>query len=111
VVSGWSTSSFPSARTTSFTVAHNRLAREMRVALDFARKVGAKVVLLTETLGEALRNHADVILSAPMGRPGMYGGQTTTLVVLEALTMAVAAQDEVVAPSPANGTPSRKRRP
>jgi DNA-binding MurR/RpiR family transcriptional regulator len=115
-------------------VAHNRLAREMRVALDFARKVGAKVVLLTETLGEALRDHADVILSAPMGRPGMYGGQTSTLVVLEALTMAVAAQDEerslkaftvmnelrkaleLQTPedenaAPANDTPPRKRRP
>lgn len=75
-------------------IAHNRLMREMRVTLDHAARVGARVVLLTETLGEALRDRAEVVLSAPMGRPGTYGGLTTTLIVLEALTMAVAAQDQ-----------------
>jgi DNA-binding MurR/RpiR family transcriptional regulator len=75
-------------------IAHNRLAREMRVVLDYAHSVGTKVILLTETLGEALREYSDVILSAPQGRGGTYGGQTTTLVILEALSMAVAARDE-----------------
>jgi DNA-binding MurR/RpiR family transcriptional regulator len=75
-------------------IAPHRLAREMRVVLDYTHSVGAKVVLLTETLGEALRDHADVTLSVPFGQPNTYGGQTTTLVLLEAITVAVAAKDE-----------------
>jgi DNA-binding MurR/RpiR family transcriptional regulator len=117
-------------------IAQNRLAREMRVVLDYAHSVGAKVILLTETLREALREHADVVLAAPLGRAGTYGGQTTSLVILEALSMAVAAQDEerslkafhtmnrlrrelegddrpedeILAPSRVNGKPAKKRR-
>ncbi len=75
-------------------IAHNRVVREIRVILDHAASVGAPVILLTETLGEALKDRAEVVLSAAVGRPGTYGGQTTTLIVLEALTMAVAAHDQ-----------------
>jgi DNA-binding MurR/RpiR family transcriptional regulator len=75
-------------------IAPHRLVREMRVVLGYAHRVGAKVVLMTETLGEALREHADVTLSVPFGQPGTYGGQTTIVVMMEALTLAVAAQDE-----------------
>ncbi|HVV21472.1 MAG TPA: MurR/RpiR family transcriptional regulator [Pseudonocardiaceae bacterium] len=77
-----------------FAIAPHRLVKEMRVVIEYAHRVGAKVVLLTETLGEALRDEADVTLSVPFGQPDRYGGQTTTLVVLEAITLAVAAQDE-----------------
>jgi DNA-binding MurR/RpiR family transcriptional regulator len=75
-------------------IAPHRLVREIRVIIDHAHRVGAKVVLITETLGEALRDHADITLSVPFGQPGTYGGQTASLVVLEALSMAVAAQDK-----------------
>jgi DNA-binding MurR/RpiR family transcriptional regulator len=75
-------------------IAPNRLIRETRVVLDYAHSVGAKVILLTETLGEALRDHADVVLSIPFGHQDTYGGQTAPLVVLEAMTMAVAARDQ-----------------
>jgi DNA-binding MurR/RpiR family transcriptional regulator len=75
-------------------IAPSRLIRETRVVLDYAHSVGAKVVLLTETLGEALRDHTDVVLSIPFGHQDTYGGQTAPLVILEALTMAVAAQDQ-----------------
>lgn len=117
-------------------IAPHRLEREMRVVLEYAHSVGAKVVLLTETLGEALHDLTDVTLSVPFGQAGLYGGQTTTLVVLEALTVAVAAQDEelalrtittmndlrrqlegdtpedeVIAPARTNGTTPKKRRP
>jgi DNA-binding MurR/RpiR family transcriptional regulator len=76
------------------TIAPHRLAREIRVIIDHAHCVGAKVVLITETLGEALHDRADVTLSMPFGSPDTYGGQTAALVVLEALSLAVAAQDE-----------------
>jgi DNA-binding MurR/RpiR family transcriptional regulator len=51
------------------------------------------VILLTDTLGEALRDKVDVVLSAPMSRPGTFTSQATVLILLEALTIAVAAQD------------------
>jgi DNA-binding MurR/RpiR family transcriptional regulator len=73
--------------------AHNRLQRETRVILDSCRETGASVILLTDSLGEALRDTVDVVLSAPMGRPGQFSGQATVLILLEALTIAVAASD------------------
>lgn len=75
-------------------IAPHRLVRDMRVAMDHAHRVGARVVLVTETLGEALRDHVDVTLTMPFAPPDKYGGQTAALVVLEALTVAVAAVDE-----------------
>jgi DNA-binding MurR/RpiR family transcriptional regulator len=116
-------------------IAHNRFVREVRVVFEHAHSVGAKVILLTETNRPSLTEHADVVLSIPVGPVGMYGGQTPTLVVVEALSMAVAAQDEerslnafvtmnrlrrelegddrpedeVIAPSRHNGKTSRKR--
>ncbi|MCL2728585.1 MAG: MurR/RpiR family transcriptional regulator [Actinomycetia bacterium] len=74
-------------------IAHSQIRPELRVTLDHAAEVGARVVLLTDALGEALRDRIDVALSAPTGRPGMYGGQSMILILLEALTMAVAAQE------------------
>ena len=74
-------------------ICHNRVARETRVILDHAKRVGARVILVTDSLGEALADQTDAVLSGPMGRPGMFSGQTSVLVLLEALTMAVAAQD------------------
>jgi DNA-binding MurR/RpiR family transcriptional regulator len=74
-------------------IAHNRITRENRVVLDHAARVGVPVILLTDTLGEALRDKVTVVLSAPMSRPGTFTGQATVLILLEALTIAVAAQD------------------
>lgn len=74
-------------------MAHNRLHRENRVILDHCTAVGVPVILLTDTLGEALRDEVEVVLSAPMSRPGAFTSQATVLILLEALTIAVAAQD------------------
>lgn len=74
-------------------IVHNRMMREVRVALDHANRVGAGVILVTDSLGEMLRDQVQVVLTAPIGRPAMFSGQTTTLVVLEALVLAVAAVD------------------
>ncbi|MEU5608200.1 MurR/RpiR family transcriptional regulator [Streptomyces sparsogenes] len=75
-------------------LASSRIRPELEVTLDHAAEVGARVVLLTATLGEALRERVDVVLSAPISRPGTYGGESMILIVLEALTMAVAAEDQ-----------------
>jgi DNA-binding MurR/RpiR family transcriptional regulator len=74
-------------------MAQNRLTHEARVVIDHARKTGASIILLTDSLGEALREEVTSVLSAPMSRPGTFTGQATVLVLLEALTIAVAAQE------------------
>ncbi|TCM38610.1 RpiR family transcriptional regulator [Kribbella orskensis] len=74
-------------------LAHNRLVRESRVILDHCTEAGIPVILLTDTLGEALRDEVAVVLSAPMSRPGTFTSQATVLILLEALTIAVAAAD------------------
>jgi len=72
---------------------HNRINRESRIILDYCTASGVPVILLTDTLGEALRDEVAVVLSAPMSRPGTFTSQATVLILLEALTIAVAAHD------------------
>jgi DNA-binding MurR/RpiR family transcriptional regulator len=74
-------------------VAYDRVTQENRVVLDHAARLDVPVILLTDTLGEALRDEVAVVLSAPMSRPGAFTGQATVLILLEALTIAVAAKD------------------
>jgi len=74
-------------------MAHNRLNRESRTIIDHCNSAGVPVILLTDTLGEALRDEVDVVLSARMSRPGTFTSQAMVLILLEALTIAVAAQD------------------
>jgi len=74
-------------------IGHNRITRETRVILDHCTATGVPVILLTDTLGEALRDEVAVVLSAPMSRPGTFTSQATVLILLEALTIAVAAGD------------------
>ena len=74
-------------------IAHNRVNRESRIIIDHCSAAGVPVILLTDTLGEALRDEVEVVLSARMSRPGAFTSQAVILVLLEALTIAVAAQD------------------
>ncbi|MEU8223599.1 MurR/RpiR family transcriptional regulator [Kribbella sp. NPDC048915] len=74
-------------------MAHNRLIRESRVIIDHCREAGVPVILVTDTLGEALRDEVEVVISAQMSRPGTFTSQAMVLILLEALTIAVAAQD------------------
>jgi DNA-binding MurR/RpiR family transcriptional regulator len=74
-------------------IGHNRINRESRIILDHCTAAGIPVILLTDTLGEALRDEVEVVLSAPMSRPGTFTSQATVLIVLEALTIAVAAEN------------------
>jgi DNA-binding MurR/RpiR family transcriptional regulator len=72
---------------------HSRVSAETMAVLERAREVGAKVILLTDMLGQALAEWVDVVITAPMGRPGMFSGYTSTLVLLEAFVFAVANVD------------------
>ncbi|MET7998100.1 MurR/RpiR family transcriptional regulator [Amycolatopsis sp. NPDC005232] len=75
-------------------VVHEKITVEIDVALDHAREVGAKVLLVTDTLGEALRDRVTIVLATPSGSSQMYKMQTTTLALFEALTLAIAAQEQ-----------------
>lgn len=74
-------------------MAHNRLNRESRTIIDHCGLAGVPVILVTDTLGEALRDKVDVVLSARMSRPGTFTSQAMVLIILEALIIAVAAHD------------------
>lgn len=74
-------------------IAHGMVVTEVDVALDHAAKVGAKVVLITDRLGEALADRVAVSVSAPVGEMGTFTLQSPTLAVLDALALAIAAQD------------------
>lgn len=74
-------------------MAHNRLNRESRIILDTCTEAGIPVILVTDTLGEALRDEVAVVLSTRMSRPGTYTSQVMVLILLEALVIAVAAND------------------
>ncbi|QYN18982.1 MurR/RpiR family transcriptional regulator [Amycolatopsis sp. DSM 110486] len=75
-------------------VVHEKVTVEIEVALDHCREVGAKVILVTDTLGEALRDRVSIVLTTPAGSSQMYKMQTTTLALFEALTLAIAAQQQ-----------------
>lgn len=72
---------------------HSSTSPETMAVLERAREVGAPVILLTDALGEALGDWVEVVITAPMGRPGMFSGYTSTLVLLEAFVFAVANVD------------------
>lgn len=74
-------------------VIHQRSSRDVEVALDHAAAVGAKVVLITDTLAEALAGRVAVSISAPCGDTSTFRIQANTLAVFEALALAVAAVD------------------
>ena len=63
---------------------------ELVTALDHARTLGCRSVLLTDTLGPALRSKVDVILSARRGPVSTFHSLTVPMAILNALILAVA---------------------
>ncbi|TDV49972.1 MurR/RpiR family transcriptional regulator [Actinophytocola oryzae] len=74
-------------------VLHEQITVEVEVALDHAKEVGATVVLVTNNLGEALRDRVAVVLTTPTGTAQLYRMQATTLAVFEALVLAIAVTE------------------
>jgi DNA-binding MurR/RpiR family transcriptional regulator len=72
-------------------IAHTSLAPEARTAIEHARTVNARTVLITDSLAEALAGKVAVSLSAPVGASGTFSTQACTLAILESLVLAVAA--------------------
>jgi DNA-binding MurR/RpiR family transcriptional regulator len=63
---------------------------ELVVVLDHARATGGRSILLTDTLGPALRSKADVILAARRGPVSTFHSLTVPMSILNALILAVA---------------------
>jgi DNA-binding MurR/RpiR family transcriptional regulator len=71
--------------------AYGRLQSHVRVLLERAEALTVPVVLITDTLGRKLDDAVDVTLQCGRGTPGLFASHATTLVVIEALVLAIAA--------------------
>ena len=67
---------------------------ELTVMMERARAVGAKVVLVTDELGEAYADRVEAVLTAPHTPTGITAESLTGLLVADALLLALATLDE-----------------
>ncbi len=67
-----------------------RVTPELDVVLDHARTAGCRTVLITDTLGLAVRDRADVILAARRGPISTFHSLTVPMAIVNALILAVA---------------------
>ena len=74
-------------------LAYAPLYREVKVILHLAAEVGAKVVLISDSLGPVVGARAATVLSVPRGRSDHLALHGATLVLIEALTLGLAARD------------------
>ena len=63
----------------------------MRVLLEHAESLEAPVVLITDVLGRRLEAGVATTLECGRGAPGLFASHGITLVVVEALVLAIAA--------------------
>ena len=68
----------------------HHLSAEMVAVLEHARAVGCRTIFLTDVLGPALRDKADVILAARRGPVSTFHSLTVPMSILNALILAVA---------------------
>jgi len=71
--------------------AYGRPQSHVRVLLEHAEMLDAPVVLITDTLGRKLGAAVAATLQCGRGAPGLFASHGTTLVVVEALVLAIAA--------------------
>lgn len=74
-------------------LAYGRLQSHVRVLLDRAQALDTPVVLITDTLGRKLGGDVDATIESGRGTPGRFASHGTTLVVIEALVLGIAATD------------------
>jgi DNA-binding MurR/RpiR family transcriptional regulator len=72
-------------------LAYGRVHPYVRILLQRAADVGARAVLITDTLGRHLTSQVTVQLNAGRGTPSLFATHGPTIVLLEALVLAVAA--------------------
>jgi DNA-binding MurR/RpiR family transcriptional regulator len=74
-----------------------RALTELTVLIERARAVGARVVLVTDELGQRYGTHVDAVLTAPHTPTGITAEALTALVVADALLLALTTLDETQA--------------
>ncbi|MET7998096.1 MurR/RpiR family transcriptional regulator [Amycolatopsis sp. NPDC005232] len=74
-------------------VAHQVVSTEIDVALTHAHEVGARVILVTDMLAEALADRVSLTLTTPIGNSQLFSVQATTLALFDALILAIAARE------------------
>ena len=78
-------------------LAYGRPQVHIDVLLDRAEAVGAPVVLLTDTINRRLAGRVEIALQSGRGIPGLFASHATTLVVVEALVLGIAAANRPAA--------------
>lgn len=71
-----------------------RMLAELNVVVERARAVGARVVFVTDELGEVFEDRVDAVLTAPHTPTGNTNEALTGLVVADALVLALTTLDE-----------------
>jgi DNA-binding MurR/RpiR family transcriptional regulator len=66
----------------------------LQLVLDYSRKVGATIIMLTDTLDTILGEKADVILSARRGPVGEFHSLVVPMTVINTLLLSVASADQ-----------------
>lgn len=72
-------------------IAYAPIYREVTVTLDHAARVGCPVLLISDSLGTHVRGQVSAVLPVPRGKAGLVSLHAGTMVVLEALIVALAA--------------------
>jgi DNA-binding MurR/RpiR family transcriptional regulator len=72
-------------------LAYGRIQAHVRVLLERAATLEVPVVLITDTLARKLEAAVHTTLQSGRGAPGLFASHATTLIVIEALVLAIAA--------------------
>ncbi len=72
-------------------LAYGRLQSHVRVLLEHSEALDIPVVLITDTLGRKLESEVHTTLQSGRGMPGLSASHATTLIVIEALVLGIAA--------------------
>lgn len=70
------------------------LTPTLQMVIDHARKQGTPVILVTDTLGEMLKEKVDVILSARRGPVSAFHSLTVPMTIINALLLALSSADQ-----------------
>jgi DNA-binding MurR/RpiR family transcriptional regulator len=74
-------------------LAYGRLHRHARVLLERAEEVGCGVVFVTDSVSLSAEWQVPVRLLSGRGRQGMFASHATTIVLIEALALSMAAKE------------------
>ncbi|QUQ72459.1 MurR/RpiR family transcriptional regulator [Kutzneria sp. CA-103260] len=81
----------------------SRILGEIEVVLDHARSVGARVLLISSSLGALFADRVDVTLAAPGSTTNFTGEMLSAEVLTDALLLELASRDETRATQASEG--------